>query len=126
MPSALSTQARQQLATNLAAVGVKVWSVAPNVPIPPCLVIKPSTPWVIPRRIGSNLNYELRLDVLIVADGRTNDAALLKCETLVDALVANVGTGFNVEQVGPPQLTDLGGKGSALTVETTITAQIKE
>jgi hypothetical protein len=126
MPTPLATEARTTLATNLAGVGVKVWSVAPNVPTPPCLVIKPDTVWIIPRRIGSNLNYEVRLNVLIVADGRTNAQALAKCEQLVDALLNNVGSGFTVEQIGPPQLTDLGGKGSALTVETTITAQVKE
>lgn len=126
MTTPLATDARTTLATNLAAVGVRVHAVAPNVPIPPCLVIKPGSPWIQPNRVGTNLNYTLRLDVLIVADGRTNDAALASCEELIDALVANVGTGFAVESVGPPQLTDLGGKGSALTVETTITCQVKE
>lgn len=126
MPSPLSTQARQALATALASMGVKVWAVAPNVPTPPCVVIKPDQPWIIPSRIGSNKNYTVRLGVLIVADGRTNEAALLKCEQLVDALADACPSGFVIEQIGPPQLTDLGGKGSALTVETTITVQVKE
>lgn len=126
MPTPLATDARTTLATNLAGAGYRVHSFAPNVPTPPCYVIKAGTPWIVPRRLGSNLNYELRLDVLIVADGRTNDVALKKCEAMIEALITNVGDGFQVEQAGPPQLTDLGGKGSALTVETTITAQVKE
>jgi hypothetical protein len=126
MPTPLFTDARNALATNLLGAGYRVHSFTPNVPTPPCYVIKPGTPWIIPRRLGSNVNAELRLDVLIVADGRTNDVALKKCETMIESLIKNVGDGFTVEQAGPPLLTDLGGKGSALTVETTITAQIKE
>jgi hypothetical protein len=126
MPTPLSTDARTTLAQNLEQVGVKVWSVAPSVPTPPCIVLKPDTVWIIPRRIGSNLNYEVRFSVLIVADGRTNAQALAKCEELVEKVLTYAGDGFLVEQVGPPLLTDLGGKGSALTVETTITVQVKE
>lgn len=126
MTTPLATDARSTLATNLAAVGVKVYDVAPNVPTAPSLVIKPGAPWIVPNRLGGGLSYQLRMDVLIVADGRTNDTALAKCEELIDAVLANTGSGFQIEQVGPPQLTDLGGKGSVLTVETTITCQVKE
>ena len=53
MPNALSTDARLELAGLLASVtGYKVHDVAPNVPIPPCLVIVPDTPWITPERIG--------------------------------------------------------------------------
>lgn len=123
---ALSTSARNTLATNLAAVGVKVHKEAPAVPIPPCLVITPSQQWITPTRLGSALNYEISFRVLVVADGRTNAAAMTKCETLIDSLLQNVGSGFSVETVSAPSLVDLGGKGSALTVETTVTAQVKE
>lgn len=77
MPNALSTDARLELAGLLAAVtGYKVHDVAPNVPIPPCLVIVPDTPWIVPERIGSVLNYRLRLKVLVVVDSRNNAAGL--------------------------------------------------
>lgn len=124
MPNALSTDARLELAGLLATVtGYKVHAVAPNVPIPPCLVIVPDTPWIAPERIGSVLNYRLRLKVLVVVDSRNNDAALKKMESAVEAVAVAVGDSFIIDQISPPQITDTGAT-AVLVSEVSTTSHI--
>ena len=124
MPNALSTDARQELAGLLATVtGYKVHDVAPNVPIPPCLVIVPDTPWLVPERIGSVLNYRLRLKVLVVVDSRNNAAGLKKLESAVEAVAVAVGDSFIIDQISPPQITDTGAT-AVLVSEVSTTSHI--
>ena len=124
MPNALSTDARLELAALLASVtGYKVHDVAPNVPIPPCLVIVPDTPWIVPERIGSVLNYRLRLKVLVVVDSRNNTAALKKMESAVEAVAVAIGDSFIIDQISPPQITDTGAT-AVLVSEVSTTSHI--
>ena len=124
MPNALSTDARLELAGLLASVtGYKVHDVAPNVPIPPCLVIVPDTPWIVPERIGSVLNYRLRLKVLVVVDSRNNTAALKKMESAVEAVAVAVGDSFIIDQISPPPITDTGAT-AVLVSEVSTTSHI--
>lgn len=122
--TALATEARDELAGLLATVtGYKVHKVAPNAPIPPCLVIVPDTPWIVPERVGSILNYRLRLKVLVVVDSRNNSAALIKMEDAVEAVAVAVGDTFIVDQISPPQITDTGSS-AVLVSEISTTAHI--
>lgn len=122
--TALATGARDELAGLLATVtGYKVHKVAPNAPIPPCLVIVPDTPWIVPERVGSILNYRLRLKVLVVVDSRNNSAALIKMEDAVEAVAVAVGDAFIVDQISPPQITDTGSS-AVLVSEISTTAHI--
>ena len=124
MPAALATDARDELATLLATVtGYKVHKVAPNAPIPPCLVIVPDTPWIVPERIGTVLNYRLRLKVLVVVDSRNNAAALVKMENAVEAVAVAIGDTFIIDQISPPQITDTGAT-AVLVSEVSTTSHI--
>ena len=124
MPAALATDAREELATLLATVtGYKVHKVAPNAPIPPCLVIVPDTPWIVPERIGTVLNYRLRLKVLVVVDSRNNAAALVKMENAVEAVAVAIGDTFIIDQISPPQITDTGSS-AVLVSEVSTTSHI--
>jgi hypothetical protein len=124
MPAALATDARDELATLLATVtGYKVHKVAPNAPIPPCLVIVPDTPWIVPERIGTVLNYRLRLKVLVVVDSRNNAAALVKMENAVEAVAVAIGDTFIIDQISPPQITDTGSS-AVLVSEVSTTSHI--
>lgn len=124
MPNALATDARLELAGLLATVaGYKVHSIAPPVPIPPCLVITPDTPWITPERIGSVLNYRLRMKVLVVVDSRNNAAALVKMEKAVEAVIDAIGGSFMIDQVAPPQITDTGSS-AVLVSEVSTTSHI--
>ena len=124
MPAALATDARDELATLLATdTGYKVHKVAPNAPIPPCLVIVPDTPWIVPERIGTVLNYRLRLKVLVVVDSRNNAAALVKMENAVEAVAVAIGDTFIIDQISPPQITDTGSS-AVLVSEVSTTSHI--
>lgn len=121
----LCTQARNELAGLLGTVtGFKVHAVAPAVPVPPCIVIVPDTPWIAPERSGSVLNYRLRLKVLVVVDARSNVQGLAKAEAAVERVLLAIGRKFIVDQVSPPGLTDVGAQGSVLVSEISTTAHI--
>lgn len=124
--TALSTESRQALVTAFEGNGIRVYDTVPAVPKPPAVVIVPDAPWIVPERIGSPLNYRVRWRVLIVISPRSNDAATTDIEDAVDTLLALVPSTFNVEQVNPPQLSDVGAQGTVLTTEINISAHWKE
>ena len=127
--TALTTESRQLLATAMAATGLKVFQTLPSVPRPPCIVIVPDTPWVSNGRIGSNLNYRVRWRLLVVTAPRVmrnNDVTQLDVENAVESALVNMPSGFEIEQVGPPQYTDVGAQGTVITTEIAVSAQMKE
>jgi hypothetical protein len=126
---ALTTESRAILASALATTGVKVFSTPPATPKPPCIVIIPDQPWVIPGRIGSRLNYEVRWRILIVITPRVSrnaDQTQGDAERILDQTLAALPPGFEVVQVGPPQFTDVGAQGTVVTTEIAVSAQMKE
>lgn len=124
--TALTTEARQALTTAMAGLNIKVYDVVPGTPIAPCVVVIPDSPWLLPERIGSSLNYRARYRVMIVTSTRNNAQAMLDIEDNVDAALGLIPTGFNVDQVGPPTLTDTGAQGSVYTTEIAVSAHMKE
>ena len=124
--TALSTEARTTLAAALQATGYKIYSVAPAVPVSPSVTIVPDSPWITPRRIGSNLNYEVRFRLLVTINPRKNDRAQVDAETAVDAVLAALPSGFTVSGVGSPTLLDTGAQGTVYSTEIYCSAQMKE
>lgn len=123
---ALSTEAREALITALEGNGIRVYDTMPAVPKPPAIVIIPDSPWIIPERIGSSLNYRVRWRVLVVISPRNNEAATTDIEDAIDVVLANIPSTMNVEQVNTPQLQDTGAQGSVLTTEINVSAHWKE
>jgi hypothetical protein len=124
--TALSTESRQALVTAFEGHGIRVYDTPPAVPKPPAVVIIPDAPWIVPERIGTPLNYRVRWKVLVVISPRNNEAATIDIEDAVDTILALVPSTFNVEQVNPPQLNDVGAQGTVLTTEINISAHWKE
>lgn len=124
--TALTTESRAALATAFNGLGYTVYSVAPPVPKPPCVVIIPDSPWVRPDRIGSTLHYEVRWRVLAVISPRKNDAAQLDTENAIDTLLHAIPAAYSVELVGAPQLTDVGAQGTVTTTEINVSVRMKE
>ena len=124
--TALTTEARLALTSAFSGLGYKVYDVAPPVPVPPCVVVIPDSPWVRPDRVGSILNYEVRWRVLAVISPRQNAAAQLDTENAVDALLSALPAGYAVELVGAPQLTDVGAQGTVTTTEINVSVRMKE
>ena len=124
--TALTTEARLALTAAVAATGLKVYDTVPAVPAPPCIVVIPDTPWLLPERLGSTLNYRARWRVLIVISPRNNAQAVLDLENAVDDCLGLIPTGFNVDLVNPPSLSDTGAQGTVYTVEIAVSAHMKE
>lgn len=124
--TALSTESRQALVTAFGSSGIRVYDTVPAVPKPPAIVITPDAPWIVPERIGSPLNYRVRWRVLVVISPRSNEAATTDTEDAIDTVLALVPAAFNVEQVNPPQLQDIGAQGTVISTEINISAHWKE
>jgi len=124
--TALSTEARELLITAFTSSGYRVYDTVPNIPTPPAIVIIPDSPWMVPGRLGSNLNYECRWKILIVIKKRQNAAETLDSENAVDTLLGLIPSTFQVTAVNAPQLNDLGSQGIAVTTEINVTIQMKE
>lgn len=123
---ALSTEARIALITALEGNAYRVYDTMPAVPKPPAIVIIPDSPWIVPERVGSNLNYRVRWRVLVVVSPRNNEVATTDIEAAVDVVLANIPATMNVEQVNAPQLQDTGAQGTVLTTEINVSAHWKE
>ena len=123
---ALSTESREALVTAFTSSGIRVYETVPAVPKPPAVVITPDAPWIVPERVGTPLNYRVRWRVMVVISPRNNEASTLDIEDAVDTLLALVPSTYNVEQVNPPQLSDIGAQGTVITTEINISAHWKE
>lgn len=124
--TALSTEARELLITAFTSSGYRVYDTVPNIPTPPAIVVIPDSPWILPGRLGSNLNYECRWKILIVIKKRQNAAETLDSENAVDTLLGLIPNTFQVTAVNAPQLNDLGSQGIAVTTEINVSIQMKE
>lgn len=124
--TALSTEARELLTTAFTSSGYRVYDTVPNIPTPPAIVVRPDSPWLVPGRLGSNLNYEARWIITIVIKKRQNAAETLDTENAVDTILGLIPTSFTVRTVNAPQMTDLGSQGMAITTEIEVSIQMKE
>ena len=123
--TALATTTREAIATLLASTTSRVVnSPAPKVPIPPCLVVIPDSPWIQIDRVGNPKRYELRLKVLAVA--RDNDDGMAELEDAVEDILTTLATTCLVREVTPPQSTDIGAQGTVLVAEVKLSIQVKE
>ena len=126
MTTPLSTEARGIVETALASIGWLVYDVAPEIPRPPCVVITPDSPWLRISRIGSSLNYEVRLRILVVVSNKRNVAQQTAIEEGVDAVLAALPPEVRADIVGPPSLSDIGAQGTVTTAEINVSVHMKE
>lgn len=122
--TALATTTRESAATLIATTGRTVHSIAPKVPVPPCVVVLPDEAWIIPERIGSSKHYALNLKALCVA--RDNDEGVTELEEAVEDVMGALVGFANIRSVSSPQSTDIGAQGSVLVAEVAFTAHVKE
>lgn len=122
----LITDSRVEITAAITGLGAKVYDYVPAVPIPPALVCIPAETWILPGRIGARTNLEVAWKITAVVAPRKNDAATRDLEDLAAAVIAALPPGYQLVRVGAPQIVDMGGQGSAYTVDITISAQLKE
>lgn len=122
----LLTDSRLEVTAAVTGLGAKVYDFVPAVPIPPCIVVMPAETWVTPGRIGSRTNIRVDWKVTAVVAPRKNDAATRDLEDLAAAILGSLPAGYQLVRVGAPQIVDLGGQGSAYSLDINITAELKE
>lgn len=122
--TAITTDARQAIITALSGVAATVYDTVPPAPIPPAVVVAPDSPWFVPATIGNRLRGELRLRCMCVT--RDGQGGIDRLESLIEAVMSALPDGVAVDEVSPPQSTDLGAQGSALMSEIAIRLHIKE
>jgi hypothetical protein len=122
---ATMTQARLEVATALHEAGLIAFAHAPATILPPCVVVEPEAPWLIPG-IGERFAGRMRLKVTAYAVAIDNAAALSSLENLVERTVKAIPRGVAIESVGVPSEADTGAQGSSLAASILITAAIKE
>jgi len=123
---ALTTEARGMLIAAFSGHGYRIYNTVPGTPITPSVVVVPDSPWIIPSRLGSTLNYRCRWRVLININARVNDTATMQTEDAVDTLLALVPDNFVVESVIAPQLLSLGSQGTVISTELNLSIEMKE
>lgn len=124
--TALSTEARQLVHSAFAAAGIANYAAPPTVPQPGQVIVLPDLPWLDIERIGTRLNYVVRLRILVLVDSRSNAGAQVDAEDRVEAILSALPAAFRVTYVGPPQMVDIGGQGSILAVEISTQVSMKE
>ena len=123
---ALTTEARELLITAFTGLGYRIYTTVPSTPITPSVVVIPDSPWIVPSRLGSTLNYQCRWRALLTINARVNDTATTQTETAIDTLLAAVPNNFLVESVSAPQLLSLGAQGTVISTEINLSIEMKE
>ena len=124
--TALSTTCREELAAalNESIDGVQTFAITPPVPPIPGMVIRPDDPYLVIDRVGSRLSYMVALVLTIVTPATDISASVKNAEEMVDLALEHIPTGYSVERISTPTLTDLGAQGSAYTTDVNITAHV--
>ena len=124
--TALSTTCREELAAalNENIEGVQTFAITPPVPPIPGMVIRPDDPYLVIDRVGSRLSYMVALVLTIVTPATDISASVKNAEEMVDLALEHIPTGYSVERISTPTLTDLGAQGSAYTTDVNINAHV--
>ena len=124
--TALSTTCREELAAalNESIEGVQTFAITPPVPPIPGMVIRPDDPYLVIDRVGSRLSYMVALVLTIVTPATDISASVKTAEEMVDLALEHIPTGYSVERISTPTLTDLGAQGSAYTTDVNINAHV--
>lgn len=124
MPTAPSTEARQDLVAALSGIGMPVLAYVPPVPKPPCVVVLPDSPWMTQAAMHHTA-VEVNFRLLVVISPRTAQSATLDSENAVAAVLEDLPQGFTMLSVGPPTLTDIGPQGTVATTEINLRVTMK-
>lgn len=124
--TALSTACREELALalNESIDGVQTFAITPPVAPIPGMVIRPDDPYLVIDRVGSRLSYTVALVLTIVTPATDITASVRNAEAMVDTALQAIPTGYSVERISTPTLTDMGAQGSAYTTDVNVLAHV--
>ena len=99
---------RATLAAAFNSLAATSYSSVPESPIPPAIVIVPSTPYLEPALIGSLSKVKINFTITAIVAYNSNPGALDNLEQLIMGILAAVPAGYQVGNVEKPTPLEVG------------------
>jgi hypothetical protein len=107
--STILSSVRQPLATALASVAGNVYAFVPESPMPPAVVLVPSSPYLEIETIGkSSVRCKINMTITAAVAYNSNPASLDNIEQLIMSILAVIPNGYIVGVVERPTVTQVG------------------
>lgn len=99
---------RSTLASAFSSLAATSYGYVPESPIPPAIVVVPSSPYLEPRLIGSSVQVKVNFTVTAIVQYNSNPASLDNLEQLVMGILAAIPQGYEVGNVEKPVPLEVG------------------
>jgi hypothetical protein len=99
---------RSTLAAAFNSLAATSYSSVPESPIPPAIVIVPSSPYMEPTLIGSLTKVKVNFTITAIVQYNSNPGALDNLEKLVIGILAAVPAGYEIGNVEKPTPLEVG------------------
>ena len=99
---------RATLASAFSSLAATSYSSVPESPIPPAIVVVPSSPYLEPITIGSLSKLKINFTITAIVQYNSNPASLDNLEQLVMGILAAMPAGYEVGNVEKPVPLEVG------------------
>lgn len=109
MPASVVGDTRAALATALATTNATVYASVPESPIPPAIVVVPSSPYIEPLLINkATLKVKINFAITAIVANNSNAGSLAALELLIIGILAAIPAGYIVGDVEKPTVLSIG------------------
>ena len=99
---------RSTLAAAFSSLAATSYNSVPESPIPPAIVIVPSSPYLEPTLIGSLTKVKINFTITAIVAYNSNPAALDNLEQLIMGILAAIPSGYEVGTTSKPTPLEVG------------------
>ena len=99
---------RSTLAAAFSSLAATSYNSVPESPIPPAIVIVPSSPYLEPTLIGSLTKVKINFTITAIVAYNSNPAALDNLEQLIMGILALIPQGYEVGNTSKPTPLEVG------------------
>lgn len=100
--------ARSTLASAFSSLTATSYNSVPETPIPPAIVIVPSSPYMEPKLLGAITKVKINFTITAIVAYNSNPASLDNLEQLVIGILAAIPQGYEVGNVEKPAPLEVG------------------
>jgi hypothetical protein len=109
MTASTIADTRAALASAFSSLAANVYSSVPEAPIPPAIVVVPSTPYMEVVLIGkSQVKVQLNFAISAIVASNSNAGSLDNLEKLIMGILAAMPAGYVVGQIEKPTVLEVG------------------
>lgn len=120
------TSARREIVDLLVAAGISAYGYTPATLVPPIVVIRPDSEWIVPNRVGTKLAAKIGFRAECIVNVVDSASALDALEDLVGRVLTAIPSGILITSVDAPSIGGTGSQGDTLQADILIAAQIQE